>query len=82
MSGQGRWTCFPASPSLVNIFVKFCSICFRFFAVNLSAMTAITREILGTILDKKLDPLKGKIDSLIESIDFFDAKLGELNRLT
>ena len=43
-------------------------------------MTAITRGILETILDKKLDPLKGKTDSLIESIGFFDAKLGELNR--
>ena len=41
-------------------------------------MSVLTKELLETIFDKKLDPLK-KIDSLIESIDFFDGKLRELN---
>ena len=59
----------------MNIFVLF-----LFFGAYIGVMTAITREILKTILDKKLDNLKRKLDSLIESIGFFDAKPGELNR--
>ena len=42
-------------------------------------MSVITKDLLETIFDKKLDPLKEKIDSLIESFDFFDGKLRELN---
>ena len=42
-------------------------------------MSVITKDLLEAIFDKKLYPLKEKIDSLIESIDFFYGKLRKLN---
>ena len=42
----------------------------------------LTRDVLELILDKKLKPLSTKIDSVIESIDFVEAKVSELHKRT
>ena len=40
----------------------------------------LTRDVLESILDKKLKPLSTKIDSVIESIDFMEAKVSDLHK--
>ena len=38
------------------------------------------REVIESILDKKLNPLNAKIDSLIESINFWEEKFSEVHK--
>ena len=44
------------------------------------AKSAITCETLESILDQKLKPLNVKIDSVIESINFWESKFDEMNK--
>ena len=40
----------------------------------------LTHDVLESVLDKKLEPLSTKTDSVTESTDFMEAKVSELHK--
>lgn len=46
----------------------------------MASKSTVTREMIESILDTKLKPLNTKIDSVIESINFWENKFGDLSK--
>ena len=44
------------------------------------AATTLTREVIESIFDQKLKPLNAKIDSVIESISFWESQFEEIHK--
>lgn len=46
----------------------------------MASKSTVTREMIESILDTKLKPLNTKIDSVVESINFWENKFGDLSK--